>query len=642
LLDRFTALFLAPTLIQTPPPSTATAQAELVQQIGMRARPAIVRVVVGCSGTYSYKGFEYTLIAGEVGSGYFVDADGYIATSDHVLTTLGETGCRQALFRQLAERVTGEESFNNIPESARVAIRSGSQLKDVEYIGQVVLPTGDSFPFEIAASGTAIAGDADDIAIVKIETANAPTLRLATANAAAQTAAVTIGYFLEGDTQITSSPVILRSLSQGDGLGRADVVTGQVTDSAQLPEEKGFTLQLQTTLPMGISGSPVLNQEGEVVGMVTADGTNSRQTGNAAVAIATQTIRRMVEEAGANNQESQTDRLYQEGLTLFQQGKFEAATAKFQEVKALFPYQSEVNWLISQSNQSIAEGQKQAKLIVWTLGTGGVAITLLAAHLLLNSRSLRLNRLLRGKRKPSVPPAFRVQAEPKAEKPAQPPTYLNEVQPVVVPQPVESPARESDHPAANNANHANQEPQSIAGNAVVPIEETPNQPAAPAPVLPEPAEPLPRAAAVTRIGNNGHNPTTIMGTQPFIELKNQDGQVRRLYLRQQRHQLGRDGDWADLWIPDSGWEVLSRHHAVLEKEGSDYRIYNGNRQIPSTNGIFLNGVLISTHEGYLLKDGDQLVTGHDPRNQVILTYSNPGNSRLAQSLLQSYTQDGQS
>ncbi len=102
--------------------------------------------------------------------------------------------------------------------------------------------------------------------------------------------------------------------------------------------------------------------------------------------------------------------------------------------------------------------------------------------------------------------------------------------------------------------------------------------------------------------------------------------MRRFYLLKWRHQLGRDHAWADLCISDAGWEVLSRHHAILEREGSDYRIYDGDRKNPSTNGIFLNGTSINTSEGYLLQDGDQLITGNDPRNQVTLIYSNPANA----------------
>ncbi len=130
-------------------------------------------------------------------------------------------------------------------------------------------------------------------------------------------------------------------------------------------------------------------------------------------------------------------------------------------------------------------------------------------------------------------------------------------------------------------------------------------------------------SATTKISSNVSVPPTVIGTQPFVELANQDGQVRRFYLNKERHHLGRDRDWSDLCIPDDGWEVASRHHAVLEKEGTDYRIYDGDRLNPSTNGTFLNKAPITSQEGHLLRDGDQLQIGYDPRNQIILTYSNP-------------------
>ena len=120
---------------------------------------------------------------------------------------------------------------------------------------------------------------------------------------------------------------------------------------------------------------------------------------------------------------------------------------------------------------------------------------------------------------------------------------------------------------------------------------------------------------------------TIVSTQPFIELNNH-GQVLRFSLQSDRYKLGRDRKWSDIDITEKGWEVLSRHKAVLCKVEEDYRIYDGDTQKPSSNGIFLNHTRINTNNGYLLKHGMTFEIGQNPGNQILLTYLNPAKSQV--------------
>jgi ABC transport system ATP-binding/permease protein len=125
-------------------------------------------------------------------------------------------------------------------------------------------------------------------------------------------------------------------------------------------------------------------------------------------------------------------------------------------------------------------------------------------------------------------------------------------------------------------------------------------------------------------------PTVVnsVSAQPYIEINNQQGQILRLSLDRSQHRLGRDPTWSDLDIPEDGWKVMSRHQAVLYKEGADYRIYDGDRNAPSRNGMFLEQTRIDLSQGYLLKNGCQLQIGQDPHYQIILTYYNPKASQI--------------
>lgn len=119
---------------------------------------------------------------------------------------------------------------------------------------------------------------------------------------------------------------------------------------------------------------------------------------------------------------------------------------------------------------------------------------------------------------------------------------------------------------------------------------------------------------------------TLVSPEPYLELNNQ-GQVLRLYLKENEHRLGRGLEWADLDVP-VGWEVVSRKQATLKKEGNEYRFFDGDGTNASRNGIFINGNRIDK-TGYLLKDGLQFEIGQSLHNRIQLTYFHPSDAPVA-------------
>ena len=115
---------------------------------------------------------------------------------------------------------------------------------------------------------------------------------------------------------------------------------------------------------------------------------------------------------------------------------------------------------------------------------------------------------------------------------------------------------------------------------------------------------------------------TLVNPQPFLELNNQ-GKILQLPLEKNEHRFGRDRAWADLEIPDIGWDILSRKQAIFKKEGQDYRIYDGDGSKPSSNGIYINETRIDHLVGYPLKNGVQLEIGKSANNRILLTYFKP-------------------
>lgn len=117
--------------------------------------------------------------------------------------------------------------------------------------------------------------------------------------------------------------------------------------------------------------------------------------------------------------------------------------------------------------------------------------------------------------------------------------------------------------------------------------------------------------------------TTVASSNPYLEIDNQ-GKIVRFDLTRDRHILGRDRtEGADLIVPPD-WNVISRCHAVLCRDGEDYIIYDGDgKQKPSANGLFVNHTRITPSAGYRLRDNTELEIGQHPKNKIRLKYGNP-------------------
>ena len=126
--------------------------------------------------------------------------------------------------------------------------------------------------------------------------------------------------------------------------------------------------------------------------------------------------------------------------------------------------------------------------------------------------------------------------------------------------------------------------------------------------------------------SGSYSEATVFNTEPYIELNNQ-GQTEIFKLIGMASTLGRDPEWSKLQVPQN-WTVISRKQAVIVQDGNDYRIFDGDRLNPSGNGIFLNQARINLTEGHLLKNGEQLYIGQDPRYRITLTYRNPKSSTM--------------
>ncbi|MBD2329798.1 trypsin-like peptidase domain-containing protein [Alkalinema sp. FACHB-956] len=523
-------------------PSPVVAQSS-VSGVEVKASSAVVRLGTSCQGSYSYTNFKNERTDYEIpkfwmtGTGFFISSDGYIVTNAHLVA---KESCEKELFQRLLKRIHNTGDISSISEAGKEDVRKNSKLeKSLQEERQVILANGDARDYEVKSAGKAFDGDGKetrvgkDVAIIKINgIKDAPTLRIDTSgNVNVGDEITVIGY--PGAADISSK-----------SLQEPSITTGKISASKPLSNDSP-ALQVDVRVGGGNSGSPVLNAAGEVVGVIAFARTDREIGTSFPFAVTSNTIKEFIGPAGATiNQESTTDRLFREGLDFYQQGDYETAKLRFEEVTQLFPSHSQAKaWLAKAREKRNDQVIGWRKIAPWLAfgGIAGVLGVLLIGYFLLR-RSLL---------------------------------------------------------AQVNSNSGS-DMGDMSGDS--------------------PNDTLVRSPQKTQINRmtNFLRRSTVMSNQPFLTLKNQNGQEKRFYLQKARHRLGRDRAWADLVLPDDGWEVISRQHATLEKVGEDYRIYDEH----SANKLMENGQPIPT-EGRLLSDGINLVVGFNPQSQVTITYFHP-------------------
>jgi V8-like Glu-specific endopeptidase len=342
------------------------------ERLAMYSKPAVVRIIDGAQGQIlfqppGYQGQVYNVSAISLGSGFFISSNGYIATNAHVvsMTKDGEDKAKQALFWQLVQQIA--QQYNKDPRSLNTQfIDQHSQLQSFNLFHHVIIPDGSSYPFEIKQYGAPTGEGNDqgkDVAIVKIEVKNAPILKLADSEKVQLQDHVTvIGYPGAADTFNSG---LLSSRSALEATINDGKISAKKTASSGAP-----ILQTSTPATHGNSGGPVLNDQNEVVGLLTfrGDTVNGQEVSGFSFIVPSNTVTEYVKSAGASNELGMTDTAYHEGLDLYWNQYYSSAIPKFEETKRLFPQHSEVDRLIQSSQQAKAEGKEKSSFPFWVVG----------------------------------------------------------------------------------------------------------------------------------------------------------------------------------------------------------------------------------------------------------------------------------
>jgi serine protease Do len=373
------AFFVVATLLPTQRPFVVHAVSD-GERLAMFSKPSVVRIIDGAQGKIwfqppGYQGQSFDLSAVALGSGFFISSNGYIATNAHVVSTThdGEEKAKQALFWQLVNQIA--KQIGKDPRSIANFIDQHSQFQGFQLFHHVIIPDGTALPFEIKQYGAPTGEGNDqgkDVAIIKIEVKNAPILKLADSDKVQLQDHVTvIGYPGAADTFNSG---LLSSKSALE----ATINDGKI--SAKKQASSGAPI-LQTSTPAthGNSGGPVLNDNNEVIGLLTfrGDTVNGQEVSGFSFIVPSNTVMEYVKSAGASNELGATDNLFREGLGYYWDQYYSSAIPKFEEVKRLFPQHSEVDGLIQSSQQAKTEGRERSSFPLWIIVVVVVVLLLL-------------------------------------------------------------------------------------------------------------------------------------------------------------------------------------------------------------------------------------------------------------------------
>ena len=335
------ALWLSPAAADESGPTPGQKQA-------IYAKPSVVRVLAVWEGTFELGGRVFKEYSGGHGSGFFVSDDGFIATNAHVVREIhaGPEAVKEKLARQAADkmhRAFGAElsARSDGRDIVLAALRAGRVAKKAE----VVLPDGTKLPYEIKAYGAPV-GEGQDVAIIKVETKNAPNLVLGDSEKmSVQDPVIAIGYPGAADFE-----GLFDSKSQLE----ASITDG--TLSAVKRTNDGETvLQVTTPITHGNSGGPAINLRGEVIGLATFANRDKVQGFN--FLVASSTVKKFVKEAKASNKPSETQTAWRKALEAQWTGDYDQAIVDYEEVMTLFPAHSEAPRMMKQARALKKEGK---------------------------------------------------------------------------------------------------------------------------------------------------------------------------------------------------------------------------------------------------------------------------------------------
>jgi serine protease Do len=333
-----------------------------VRRMTYSVQPAVVRVNAYATAKFAYKPEAIAAVARELhiealhppgpavvetgsggfGSGFIVHPDGLILTNGHVVAPtrdrdalrrdLERNGAIAALAKHLpVDQFRTLQRHPAIDRYVEMVIRSGEISGDIRIVNYADLSNGEKLPFRIERYSPALNEGGSDLALLRIEHKNLPTLTLGDSEQVHVGDSIwTFGYPLNASS---TDPGIGRWLSPDSDL-EPTMSRGSITaikrNVLNVP-----VLQSDVAILAGNSGGPAVNLAGEVIG-VSSWGHRSAESIRFLVPVTV--AKSFLAEAGVQpNAESEFSKRYRAALDAASNGNWSTASAELERASKLFP-----------------------------------------------------------------------------------------------------------------------------------------------------------------------------------------------------------------------------------------------------------------------------------------------------------------
>jgi hypothetical protein len=323
------------------------------------------------------------------GSGFIYRPDGYVITNGHVVADantkdaqaqadLARSIRHDILIERLVpyfERATKKDFTGHEDELAQaINLRMSYSVPEL----RIYLANRASFNGEIKAYSDPVTSGGKDVAIIKIDVNNLPTVRLGDSEKVhIQEAMRVIGY------PGAASPLNLKLIAM-DSVFVPTVTNGHV--SAVKVDFKGSpVIQSDAAITHGNSGGPAFNEAGEVIGIATF----GPEVAGFNFFVPINTAMEFVKSVGAAPEPGLFDSLWKDALDTYDAGKFETSKRKLDDVLRIMPNEPDATRLFAAAELGAAQEGAVGRMMEnssWIVGGMAVLVVVLAVALVMMRR----------------------------------------------------------------------------------------------------------------------------------------------------------------------------------------------------------------------------------------------------------------
>jgi serine protease Do len=352
---------------------------------------------------------EYVLVpvtTGAMGSGFFVNSNGYIATAGHVVFSFTHTSIDQDLYVKyflidtaftVLLQALQDEGYTFTPSEQEQLQTYMNQYSEVDdSLRQVYAVLGEVKPTitDIQAKGwvarvVAVSPYIErDLALLKIEgLSNCPVLTLGDSDS------IVTG----DDVYMFGFPgVVTFHAELGPETTLAPSMTSGIVSAKRFTDAQTPCFQTDAMITHGNSGGAGLNNEAEVIGVCSRGSVTEagQEVAGFDFLIQSSVLKAFLAESNIDNIKGPVDETFEKGLSYYYDKHYSAAKQQFETVVGLFDYHWRAKSLITECNNAIASGKDVSVGLTdsWTIiivAVGAVAAVVVAVVSVLMVRRRR-------------------------------------------------------------------------------------------------------------------------------------------------------------------------------------------------------------------------------------------------------------